>query len=75
MDSEQGNDIMLVANNGGNAKKHCICVSLITPRHLTTELSVTYFRKSCRNPVSRARSSPVPGVVAYFRPSYAAGQE
>ena len=26
-------------------------------------------------PVSRARSSPVPGVVAYFRPSYAAGQE
>ena len=26
-------------------------------------------------PVSRARSSPVPGVVAYFPPSYAAGQE
>ena len=26
-------------------------------------------------PVSRARSSPVPGVVAYFRPSYAAGQK
>ena len=26
------------------------------------------------SPVSRARSSPVPGVVAYFRPSYAAGQ-
>ena len=26
-------------------------------------------------PVSRARSSPVPGVVAYSRPSYAAGQE
>ena len=28
-----------------------------------------------RMPVSRARSSPVPGVVAYFRPSYAAGQK
>ena len=26
-------------------------------------------------PVSRARSSPVPGVVAYFRPGYAAVQE
>ena len=26
-------------------------------------------------PVSRARSSPVPGVAAYFRPGYAAGQE
>ena len=26
-------------------------------------------------PVSRAWSSLVPGVVAYFRPSYAAGQE
>ena len=25
-------------------------------------------------PVSRARSSPVPGVVAYFRPSYAAAR-
>ena len=25
------------------------------------------------DPVSRARSSSVPGVVAYFRPGYAAG--
>ena len=30
---------------------------------------------SGRVPVSRARSSPVPGVVAYFRPSYAASQK
>ena len=26
-------------------------------------------------PVSRAKSSPVPGVVAYFRHGYAAGQK
>ena len=36
---------MSVANNGGkmsgNAKKHCVFVSLITPRHLT-ELKLKY---------------------------------
>ena len=29
-----------------------------------------WVRLVCLLPVSRARSSPVPGVVAYFRPSY-----
>ena len=49
-----------------------LCHSWRTPWVATSERAVL----ACVDvPVSRARSSPVPGVVAYFRPSYAAGQK